>query len=590
MDSIRQRPLGAALVSAAFLIFSSLVSLNARTISAKSAQYADVNAAVGTAADGDTVEVPAGTVSWTSTLVLTKDITLRGQTTVEGRDPRTFAVKEGTVIVDNVPRERQGRGGAQAKTTPLIYGRFSPEQRPRITGLTFKSGTVTGRGFTSALYLEGTCPRLRIDHCSFDRLSRYNLVLRGNLFGVMDHCWAVNDSGNERFWITHETYGGLNFGDGSWTDGPRFGSDQAFYVEDCAFIALKGKHGSVDGAGGMRRVVRHCYFRGGAAVLHGTESGGRQRGSRMVETYENTFDLRGSGRTGFLHRAGTGLYWGNTFLTDRDFTRGCQLQAKRQLNPFRVWGGANGKNPLDSNDTEGNGTYVAGHAPHLFWSGKSSKAGTDSVTQFGAGWKVNQWKDFEVTNVRTDQNSLILSNTSDTLSLAQAWSGVGASGYAPNDPFVIYRLARASLDQPGMGKGDLVMGNPPTNKRWLNQQSEPLYSWLNTRNGSDYGNFFTLPVDAPFPTIQENRDFFNSVAKFDGSKGVGVGTRAERPAECAKGVAFWAIDEKRLYVATAKNSWTKYYEPFGYPHPLVGAGGGAPPLREKSPIGSSKAE
>src|SRR5262249_53290922 len=148
-------------------------------------------------------------------------------------------------------------------------------------------------------------------------------------------------------------------------------------------ISENGKHGSLVGAGGMRRVVRHCYFRNCVATLHGTESGGRQRGSRMVETYLNTFDLRGGssgvGGTGFLHRAGTGIYWGNTFFTDPSFTRGCQLHAKRQLNPFRVWGGASGMNPLDSNDTEGNGTYVAGHPPHLYWTGKATKTATDSV-------------------------------------------------------------------------------------------------------------------------------------------------------------------------------------------------------------------
>jgi hypothetical protein len=553
--------------------FGCLLRLNAATVTAKSVALADVNSAVASAAEGDTVIVPTGTASWTATLVLKKGITLQGQTKLEGSDSSHFIVKEGTVVLDNVPRTPRGKGKAQPKASPLIHGNFSPTQRPRITGLTFKIGSVNGQGFTSALYLEGTCPNVRIDHCSFDRLSRYNLMLRGNLFGVMDHCSALNDSGNERFWITHETYGNRRFGDGSWTDGPKFGTDQAFYIEDCAFISANGKHGALDGAGGMRRVVRHCYFRGCVAGLHGTETGGRQRGSRMVETYLNIFDLRGDikgvGGTGFLHRAGTGLYWGNTFLTDRTFTRGCQLQAKRQLNPFHVWGGANGKNPLDSNDTEGNGTYVAGHPPHLYWSGKASRTADDIVEQTGAGWRTNQWADFEVTNNVTGKNSLILSNTSDTLGLARAWSGLGPSHYSAGDSFVIYRLARASLDQPGMGKGDLLTGNPPTNTRWPNQQLEPLYAWLNTNNGASYLKFFTLSVDEPIPTIQENRDFYNWDTKFDGSEGVGAGPRSDRPSTCVQGVGYWATDEKTLYVATAPDTWATYYKPFVYPHPLV---------------------
>jgi hypothetical protein len=573
MGAINQSPYWSWFVVTFCACFGCLLKLNAATVTAKSVAFADVNSAVISAADGDTVIVPPGIASWTSTLTLTKSITLQGQTRVEGADPSNFNVKDETVILDDVPRTPQGKAKNQAKASALIYGNFSSRQRPRITGLTFKKGETTGKGFTGVVYLEGTCRNVRIDHCSFYKLSRYNLIVRGNLFGVMDHCSALNDTGNERFWITHETYGNERFGDGSWTDDPKFGTDQAFYIEDCAFTSVNGKHGALDGAGGMRRVVRHCYFRGCVASLHGTETGGRQRGSRMVETYSNTFDLRGDiigvGGTGFLHRAGTGLYWGNTFLTDPTFTRGCQLQAKRQLNPFRVWGGANGKNPLDSNDTEGDGTYVAGHPPHLYWSGKVSRTAHDSVQQTGAGWKINQWADFEVTNTVTGQNSLILSNTSDTLALARAWSGVGLSHYTAGESFVIYRLARASLDQPGMGKGDLITGNPPVNSRWPNQQSEPLYAWLNTNNGSSYTKFFTLSVDEPIPTIRENRDFYNWDTKFDGSKGLGAGPRSGRSSTCTQGVGYWATDEKTLYVATAPDTWAAYYKPFVYPHPLV---------------------
>jgi hypothetical protein len=260
---------------AACAVFASVHQVKAATVMAKSIAFSDVSYAVACAADGDTVMVPAGTASWTSTLILKKDITLQGQTTVEGTDPSNFTVKERSVILDDVPRAPQGK--AQAKAAPLIYGKFSPAQRPRITGFTFKFGSVTGNGFTTALYLEGTCRNVRIDHCSFYKLSRYNLILRGNLFGVMDHCQAANDSGTERFWIAHDTYGGTSYGDGSWADDPKFGTDQAFYIEDCAFTSLGGgHHGMVDGSGGMRRVVRHCYFFGPAVHAHGTETGARQ--------------------------------------------------------------------------------------------------------------------------------------------------------------------------------------------------------------------------------------------------------------------------------------------------------------------------
>src|SRR5262245_47922512 len=55
-----------------------------QVIQAKSVQYADVSAAVQQAADGDTVEVPAGTAAWSQELIITKGITLAGKTTTHG--------------------------------------------------------------------------------------------------------------------------------------------------------------------------------------------------------------------------------------------------------------------------------------------------------------------------------------------------------------------------------------------------------------------------------------------------------------------------------------------------------------------------
>src|SRR4051794_25814509 len=53
-------------------------------IQAKSVQYADVSAAVKQAADGDTVEVPAGTAVWSQELKITKGITLAGKKNTPG--------------------------------------------------------------------------------------------------------------------------------------------------------------------------------------------------------------------------------------------------------------------------------------------------------------------------------------------------------------------------------------------------------------------------------------------------------------------------------------------------------------------------
>src|SRR5437868_12579062 len=60
----------------AALLFAASGAAQAKIITALTPSFSDVNKALGSAVDGDTVTVPAGTASWTSQLVITKAITL----------------------------------------------------------------------------------------------------------------------------------------------------------------------------------------------------------------------------------------------------------------------------------------------------------------------------------------------------------------------------------------------------------------------------------------------------------------------------------------------------------------------------------
>src|SRR5207244_7725578 len=66
----------------AALLLAASSAVQARMLNAASPSLADIRRAVASAADGDTITVPAGTAAWTSALTITKGITIQGRTTV----------------------------------------------------------------------------------------------------------------------------------------------------------------------------------------------------------------------------------------------------------------------------------------------------------------------------------------------------------------------------------------------------------------------------------------------------------------------------------------------------------------------------
>ena len=108
----------------------------------------------------------------------------------------------------------------------------------------------------------------------------------------------------------------------------------------------------------------------------------------------------------------------------------------------------------------------------------------------------------------------------------------------------------------------------------------PAYFFLNTKNGSNG------PVAINYTSgnqISANRDFYDYTTSFDGMTGVGAGPLSARPSTCRAGVGYWAKDDGewnslhagpdgRFYKCSATNTWTPYYTPYTYPHPLRSEG------------------
>jgi len=469
---------------------------DAATINATSSSFANITSAIAAADSGDTVVVPPGTLSWPSTLVITKGITLQG------------AGNDATVILDNVPRTSTNQGGT------VIAISSTPSQSFRLTGFTFRSGSLTAKS-NAAIRFSGQCPSIRVDHCHFDRLhSSADIQIFGWLYGVIDHSTFDETSGGKSsVSVSHESWGGKVSGWGSWADPPFFGSEKFIFIEDNVINNLVGgaNTGTIDGSRGGRFVVRHNTLNNLSIFYHGTDSGQGgvyYRGTRAVEIYNNTFQSSIQISSG-QNRSGPLLFHDNTLTGTYDGGMALKTYRLFQGNPTDEFRIANGNDLWDLNVTESDGvTHIDGHSPYLFLTG-SHTGGNNSATLVvaNAGWTINHWAGYSVTNAVTGYCGYVASNTSDTITFDTSGSDARTMiKFNTRDGFSVHKVLVA-LDQPGRGQGDLLTGMPPTPVAWPHQALDPCYSWNNTLNGSN------LDFASSDLQLRENVDYYNKTPK-----------------------------------------------------------------------------
>lgn len=530
------------------------------TVYQSNGSVANVQALQNAALPGDTITLPAGTFAWTSRLEITKGITLQGQTTITGT-PGNPVITDATIIQDNTPRSGSGMG--------IIRAQITPSQSFRLTGVTFTAGSsTTYASIDGAIQLvsygSSPCTSMRIDHCHFAGLYQAkDIGISGWIYGVADHnVFNCRPSGSS-FYITHASWGGISQvnGNGSWAAYPYYGTEKFFFIEDNAIIGsgTNTTSGGIDCMQGGRYVARHNAFTNARPGGHGTE-GGPQRGQRVREVYDNTFYWTITPAS--MQRSGTSLYHDNVYTGLRGDDVHTHLALFREFGASGVggglWGSADGTSPWDINDTEGNGTYVEGHAPFLFDSGTdTSSVQSQGVIQDSTkSWTPNRWVGYSITNTNPaaacfKKGSFVISNTSNTIT----YSFYSQTDRGPllifnaGDTYEIHRVL-TQLDQNGRGRGNQVTGAPqPINSVrgwpwWTHEALEPCFSWNNVHTPTNH----SLGFASGSPTTIVNREYHNL------------------------GAGFFPHDATPLIVSStykAALNGVNYVGTFVYPHPLV---------------------
>lgn len=464
------------------MILDVIGRVKAAEIAANSPSEKDVQAAVNQTHDGDTVTVPAGTGIWTTNLVINDSISLIG-----AGSNRTF-------IVDNNPN----RNGPAA----LISASPDNNAEFRISEFCFEgSNNGESEDWNGEIGINGTCFKVRVDHCYCTNYNAPMLIIWGWIYGVCDHCDFIANFREGAQVYNCYTMSNSLYGDGSWAAPATLGSGNAFFFEDDYFrdLALNVAANAIDCYAGSRVVCRHSVFQDTAPDTHGTDTSGRMRGFRTIEVYNNWLtNTPGNSASPGIFRGGDGLCFSNAYSSGFGGIMG--METYRAFFSAPYWGGGTGANPWDSNSST------------IFAQGVCAGVGSVTITDTSKNWTPNQWVGYTLYDTNTQCGSIITANTSTTIT----FTGLGESVLGTAGSYLQFSVGNhyqvlqpvALIDQDGRGQGDLLAGVPPydtvTGKAsWPNEKLEPIYYWSNTVAGQ-----LTEPGVNTSPTVKLNRDYY----------------------------------------------------------------------------------
>lgn len=325
-------------------ILCSICNGFAATQTAASTSLADVTTAYNACSDGDTLQIPAGSSTWASHLVIDKAIVINGA----GTNVSTGTVLSGASGVINFePTSNKSFRIHNIAFTQPSYGSSWPNGPVVIEGLT----ESTNRLLTN----------WRVDHCYF-----YNCYSAVGVVGV--NCWGVIDQNTfVNCDIAIQPLGGALIYSYPMNSGTTCGTN-SLYIENNDFVqtaTITGVNEQITSGQGVRYVVRYNRWRftdtgsnplpyehhgaGGGSATSGTPPASDVlRGPLVIEIYMNDMSQCTSATYRYMNmRGGSLLVWSNIMaggtgsisLTEDDSVSGHQATwpSLDQINNSHFW-------------------------------------------------------------------------------------------------------------------------------------------------------------------------------------------------------------------------------------------------------------